>query len=574
MTGWMKLRRPGHGWIVFVVTLVIFVISPVRVPTDSRYSTLVSEALLRHGSVALDPQWFAGELPYQVETIHDHIYSFYPLGGPVLVTPLLGALRLVGLSSVGADGRYDEGHDVIAQALLAALLMALFAALVFHTARAILPAGWSLLVALGAAFGTQIWTTASRALWGDTFLALLFAIVVWLLVRLETHKPPRSPALLATVIAWSFLCRPTAVVAVVAVTAYVALHHRQLLVRYVAIGCSWFAAFVVWSWLTFGTLLPTYYRLSSTIAWRGVAEGLAGLLVSPSRGQLVFVPVTLFVSYLAVRYARGVALRGLRLPLVTVLVGHLLLIALFPTWHGGHSYGPRYLTPLVPWLALLAALGLRASMDARARGRRWELAGGAILLACGVLIHARGAFARETWVWNVVPDNISVHPARVWSVRDAQPLAGLLAPPMPHVIPAYVPGARLEMASPDAGPFLIPGGWSASEGTFRWTDGHRAELVFGLETIEPLMLDLELEPFLLRAPEQRIEIQLNGHAVGDVRITRPGIQTVEVQLPVAAVARENRLTFHLPDAAFASPLGLGRDPRQLAVAVPSLRLRR
>jgi hypothetical protein len=201
------------------------------------------------------------------------------------------------------------------------------------------------------------------------------------------------------------------------------------------------------------------------------------------------------------------------------------------------------------------------------------LAGGAILLACGVLVQARGAFARETWVWNVVPDDISLHPARVWSVRDAQPLAGLLAPPMPRVIPTYVLGARLELASPDAGPFLIPGGWSGSEGTFRWTDGRRAELVFGLQTIEPLMLEVELEPFLLRSHEQRIEIELNGHAIGGVRIARPGIQTVEVALPLAAIARENRLTFHLPDAAFASPLGLGRDPRQLAVAVHALRLR-
>jgi len=570
----MNLPRPGYGWLVFVVSLAIFLISPVRIPTDSRYSTLVSEALLRHGSVALDPQWFPGELPYQVETVHDRIYSYYPIGGPVLATPFLGVLRLFGVSSIGPDGRYDEGQDVIAQAVLAAVLMAVFAALVFHTARAILPVRSSLLIAFGAALGTQIWTTASRALWGDTFLALLFAIVVWLLVRLETGKPPRSPALLATVIAWSFFCRPTALVTAVAVTAYVALHHRRSLVPYLATGGAWLVAFVGWSWLTLGTLLPSYYRKGSEIEWRGVAEGLAGLLVSPSRGQLIFVPSTLFVAYLVARYARRVPLRGLILPSLIAVVGQLLLFALFPTWHGGHSYGPRYLTPLTPWLALLAALGLRASLDRHAPGRRWELAGGAILLACGVLVQARGAFARETWVWNAVPDNISLHPARVWSVRDAQPLAGLLAPPMPRAVPAYVPGTRLELASPDAERFLIPGGWSGSEGTYRWTDGHRAELVFGLETIEPLMLELEVEPFLSRGHEQRIELELNGHAIGEVRITRPGIQTVEVQLPAAAVARENRLTFRLPDAAFASPLGLGRDPRQLAIAVHSLRSRR
>ena len=70
---------------VFTVLLVIFLASPVRIPTDSRYSTLVSEALLRHGSFALDP-WFTdrSSLPYQVEEIGGHVYSLYPPGGPII----------------------------------------------------------------------------------------------------------------------------------------------------------------------------------------------------------------------------------------------------------------------------------------------------------------------------------------------------------------------------------------------------------------------------------------------------------------------------------------------------------
>ena len=89
-------------------------------------------------------------------------------------------------------------------------------------------------------------------------------------------------------------------------------------------------------------------------------------------------------------------------------------------------YGPRYLTPLVPWLVLLAALGLRALLERRAPGMRIELAAGAVLLACSVLVQARGAWAQETWRWNSTPNDVSLHPERVWSWRDPQPLAGLL----------------------------------------------------------------------------------------------------------------------------------------------------
>src|SRR5436305_1643532 len=101
-------RRASAAPGMFFVLLAVFLASPVRIPTDSRYSTLVSEALLRHGSFAVDP-WFTerSSLPYQVEEIGGHVYSLYPPGGPVMATPLVGLLRLMGLSSVGHNGRYD-----------------------------------------------------------------------------------------------------------------------------------------------------------------------------------------------------------------------------------------------------------------------------------------------------------------------------------------------------------------------------------------------------------------------------------------------------------------------------------
>jgi hypothetical protein len=57
---------------------------------------------------------------------------------------------------------------------------------------------------------------------------------------------------------------------------------------------------------------------------------------------------------------------------------------------------------------------------------RIELTAGAVLLACSVLVQARGACAPETWAWNKTPNDVSLNPERVWSWRDPQPLAGLL----------------------------------------------------------------------------------------------------------------------------------------------------
>jgi hypothetical protein len=412
--------------LIFAVTSAIFLASPVRGLTDSRYSTLVGEALSRHGSFALD-QWFVDRTnrPYQVETVGGHVYYWYPPGGPVLATPFVWVLARFGLSAVGHGGSYDSGGDRIVQAVLAAFFMGLLAVVFLKTALPILPPRWSWIAALAGTLGTQVWSTASRVLWSDTFLVLILGMVVWLLVLHETNRRRLSAPLLATLLAWGYFARPTASLAIVAVTVYLALHHRALLVSYLATGAVWIAVFVTYSWLTFGTLLPTYYRIR-TFSLGTLGSGLLGILFSPSRGQLVFVPVTLFVAYLVVRYWRSLPLPRLIMPALVTVLAYVMLIAAFDQWHGGHSYGPRYLTPLVPWLLLLAALGLHALLERRGPGMRIELAVGAVLLACSVLVQARGACARETWVWNKTPNDVSLHPERVWSWRDPQPLAGLL----------------------------------------------------------------------------------------------------------------------------------------------------
>jgi len=573
---------------MFVIAATIFMVSPVHVLTDSRYSPLISETLLRHGSVALDP-WFAagGTLPYQVETIGGHVYSWYPPGGPVLSAPLVGLLALLGLSAIGPDGAYDEAGDVIVQAIAAALLMAALAALLLATVRMILPPLWSWIVALAAVFGTQIWSTGSRALWGDTFLVLILGAVVWLLVAHEVKQRRLSAPLMATLLAWAYFCRPTAAVAILAVTLHLARHCRRLLIPYAATGAAWAAIFVTWSRLTFGTLLPTYYR-TRTFGLRSFGTGLAGILVSPSRGQLVFVPATLFVVYLVLRYRRSLPVSRLVGPAAVAIVGHVVLIAAFPHWHGGHAYGPRYLTPLVPWLTVLAALGARASLDQRARDRRAEWTAGAFLLVVSMFIQARGTWARETWTWNMGPANVSLHPERVWGWRNSQLLAGLVPAPLPPVIARYTLGDRIDVGSSGAEGYLLCG-WSGAEGkngekiseksgeTFRWTDGRTAELVFELASVperQPLVLQAKLEGFLPpgRVREQRIELELNGRSLATLNVNRRGPMEVAAAVAPDRTARINRLTLRLPDAAFAARFGLGSDPRQLGVAVSWLRL--
>jgi hypothetical protein len=554
---------------------VIFIVSPVRVLTDSRYAALIGPALWRHGSVALDP-WFPnrGDLPYQVQAAGAHVYPWFPVGGPLLATPFVWLLARMGLSAVGADGAYSERGDMIVQAVLAATAMALLAVIVFKTALAVLPPRWSGVIALASVLGTQIWSNSSRVLWGDTFLVLILGVAIWRLVLHEKGTRPLSAPLLATVLAWGYFARPTASIAIVAITLYLLLHHRRLVLPFVATGAAWLALFVVVSRLTFGTWLPSYYR-TTTFGVRRFGGALLALWVSPSRGQLIFVPVTAFVAYLVVRYRRSLPLSRLIMPALVAIAGQVALVAAFDAWNGGHCYGPRLLTPLVPWLALLGVLGLSAAREQRAARLRIELCVGAALVACSVLVQARGAWARETWNWNVTPSDVTLHPERVWSWRDAQPVAGLFRARLPQTVPLFPVGGKVDFGSVSAEPYLLSG-WSGGEGAFRWTDGRAAELAFGLDAVEPLLLEMQVEAFLppRRVREQPVKIDVNGTALETVRLNQPGTTTIAVRLPAAALKRENQLRLELPKSAFAAPFGLGSDSRQLGIAVHWLRLRR
>ena len=236
--------------------------------------------------------------------------------------------------------------------------MATLAVVFFFTARLVLPVGWSAIIAMGSAFGTQMWSTASRAMWTETWAILLMGIVLWMLFRSQRLARQLNPLVLATLLAWTYFVRPTNAVAIVGISVWIFLVHRELFVRYALTGAVWLGLFIAYSWYHFHQILPQYY-LANRLAFKEAAVALPGNLISPSRGLLVFLPVVFFVVFLLVRYRSEISQRSLVWLSISVIVFHLIVIADFDPWHGGFSYGPRFSTGLVPWFALLSILGIK-----------------------------------------------------------------------------------------------------------------------------------------------------------------------------------------------------------------------
>ncbi|MEP6922770.1 MAG: hypothetical protein ABI967_16755 [bacterium] len=166
---------------IFAFTLLVFLISHVHQVADSSYSVMLSQGLLDHGSFVLDsyalprydPTWhgyyFKNGPIYQLEVAGGHVYYHFPPGTSILSTPFVAVLNRFGVSAVNADGTYNPLGEAMIEVGLAALLMAILATVFFYTAMLLLPPRWSAVVALGGALGTQVYSTASRALWSDTW---------------------------------------------------------------------------------------------------------------------------------------------------------------------------------------------------------------------------------------------------------------------------------------------------------------------------------------------------------------------------------------------------------------------
>jgi len=571
-----------------VLALFVYWYSPVTQVTDSNYSMLLSQDLIEHRSFVLDnyaiprltPEFHYNTIMngaiHQIELRDGHFYYYFPPGTSLLSVPFVGLMKAIGVSAANPDGTHNLDNEIAMQATLAALLMATLAVVFFFTARLVLPVGWSAIIAMGSAFGTQMWSTASRAMWTETWAILLMGIVLWMLFRSQRLARQLNPLVLATLLAWTYFVRPTNAVAIVGISVWIFLVHRELFVRYALTGAVWLGLFIAYSWHHFHQILPQYY-LANRLAFKEAAVALPGNLISPSRGLLVFLPVVFFVVFLLVRYRSEISQRSLVWLSISVIVFHLIVIAGFDPWHGGFSYGPRFSTGLVPWFALLSILGIKAMLDWRRHhpatnrwSRRLQLGCGALLLGMSILINARGALARETWVWNVRPTNVDEVPAKIWDWRQPQFLAGWVPPPKPANIPALT-FDRIDLASADADPYLWYG-WSAPDPKSRWTEAKEAGIVFRLaNSIQPrdLALKIQFSAFIVPAkhPQQRVNVLLNGTSIDSLVIQQSEPSERTITLPAKLLRAENELVFKLPDAASPILLGLSKDPRRLAIAV-------
>lgn len=414
---------------VALFCFAVLAFSPVRNVGDSRYTLVVSETLLHHGTIHLD-RWFlptekqsSWEQSYHVREVNGHVDYVFPSATSLLSLPFSAAFNLAG-SRVVEHGQYRFDRESWQQHKIACLLMSGLAVGMYLTARCALPQYRAAAFVIAAVPGSQIWSVASRGLWSHTPAIFLLGWSLFLAVRCETSEDRARtvhPVLLATLLSWSFFCRPTFAIAIIGITAWMLLRCRRQLVPFAVTGLLWFCGFLWFSQVTCGQLLPWYFS-PSRVSSGPFREALTGNLVSPARGILVYTPVVIVIAWQAVRHAWRSRLRWLSLVGAGCIIAHTLVVSRFPHWWAGHSYGPRLMTDLVPWWFLIAVAAWDgcqsrvAPEKPRSFTPRMVVAYG--LLIVSILMNAAGALSGACSHWSVSPSNVDEHPERLWDWSD------------------------------------------------------------------------------------------------------------------------------------------------------------
>ncbi len=426
---------------ILLACCAVYILSPVTTSTDSAWTFHVAASILQQGNVNLDE--YRGiidlKLDYRMRVVDGHIYYYYPYATPLLVSPAVWLINQVYPLVYHTDfysylaTHAPNAHTAKLEKLLASGIGALAALFVYLLARRELGIGWSLVLTGLFAFGTSMWSTATRALWQHGPSTLFLGLALCLLF--VSQERPRLLFWVGLVLGFSYLIRPTNALAVAFIGLYLLLNQPRRVWLYALGVAGILVPYLVSNWLSYGNIFPPYsYQLFERLATpRVFAEGLAGTLISPARGLFIFTPVLLFSLYGIYLRLRGrLNLRNLDLFLAGILLMHWIVISLFEDWGGAWSIGPRYFVDVLPLFVYFLIPVVQAGLFAIPGWRYAFIA----TLAFSMLVQLHCSTSIDPFMWNGKPVALVDAPDRKWDWGDLQFLRG------------FCPGNPLEGRAP------------------------------------------------------------------------------------------------------------------------------
>ena len=340
---------------LFLLLVVFFIFSnwvSAIYPNDTVGTQALPYSLLENHTLFLDETYQShandGYLAYRfVHVGNNHYASLFPIVTPLLITPLYVIPFLLGIPN-------SEYQMLVMSHIASALISALSVVFIYLACRYISSRKIALLTALVFAFATSTWSMSSQTLYAHGTSELLLAAMIFLVIRNETWKSTWNIVFLGICSGLFIFNRPSDSILVLPIIGYIVWYHREKIGYYFLSGFLSGLPFLIYNILLFHNPFGGYSSVASRLTFdTTLVSNYLGLLIAPNRGLLVFTPILIlaFIGFWITRWDNKPSYRFLQGSLIA-MAGTVLVYASFDDWQGGDTFGPRYLTSILPYLII------------------------------------------------------------------------------------------------------------------------------------------------------------------------------------------------------------------------------
>lgn len=323
------------------------------------------------------------EFPRYLRYVRDHYMSAYPVMPAILSIPVYTVPVFLGLTE-GAVSSMGFTQTEIVGTLLSkisgSLVVSISVGILYLTLLRLTNKRSALWIALIYGLATSSWAVSSQGLWQSSMSQPCLAFAFYFFIKAKENT--RNIIYAGIPLALSVACRPHNTIFVLIMFVYVIHKHRAQIIHFMAYPAIIATILLTYNIYYFSTPVGGYgttTESSKILTSKEIDEKetltknneikvvsdasrlsyprlnrLLGLLVSPSRGLLVYSPCLIFafIGMVLALYHRNLLLTYVAIATIMTIISY----SSFYGWHGAFGYSYRMLVDLLPGLCLFLAV--------------------------------------------------------------------------------------------------------------------------------------------------------------------------------------------------------------------------